>query len=92
MDCLGRQDLPKIPAEFIEPYIVQYISLEIENIATGHRTPQKALENLKALDLFIDRFCGIHSVYAMNNFIDMFREMSDETIIEIAKASLNKVV
>ena len=91
MDCLGRADLPKIPSEYIEPYMIQYISYELENIASGYRKPSEALANLKAMDLFINRFCSIHAQYAMMNFISMFERLDDQTIIDLAKQSLKDI-
>jgi hypothetical protein len=84
-DFMGRVKLPDIPSEFIEPYLAQFMSYEIECVATGYRKPQEARNNLKAIDLFISRFGGLHSKYAVMNEYNKMISLSDEDMINICK-------
>jgi hypothetical protein len=84
---LKQRGLTEIPSEFIEPYLVAMLSMELECIAfkpTQERL-DKAKANLKGVEEFVSRFCGIHARYATMNTYKSFYDMSLEQAIEIVK-------
>jgi hypothetical protein len=78
-------ELEEIPSEFIEPYIVTYISMVIESVGFGFDTPAEARERLKGVERFVSIFAGIHARIATQNQVYDFCKMSDEEMIKICK-------
>jgi hypothetical protein len=78
-------ELDEIPSEFIEPYLVTYMSMVIESVGFGFDTPAEARERLKGIERFISIFGGIHARLATQNRVYDFCNMSDEKMIEICK-------
>ena len=74
-----------IPSEFIEPFLVSYISYQLESTAFGFRTHKQVVADLEGLQKFVSLFCGIHSRYAMNNEVYKIKEMHPNTWKAIAK-------
>lgn len=91
-DPLGRAELPDIPSEFIEPYLARFMSYEIEAVANGYRKPEEARNNLRAMDLFASRFCGLHSKYAASNTFHKLINLSDEDMVSICRETFNDVL
>lgn len=80
---LFSENLPEIPSEFIEPYLVRFMTMEIEGVALGFTKPEQVRQNLKAIERFVHRFCGIHAQYATMNEFHKLSKLSDEKMIEI---------
>lgn len=78
-------DLPKIPSEFIEPYLKEFLIFQIESVATGLIPPSKAREYLSGVDYFAGAFCGTHARFATSNQYTKFCNLSDVKMIEICQ-------
>jgi len=87
--CLKDRGLSEIPSEFIEPYLVAMLSVEIESI--GFRPTQERLDeakaNLKGVERFVCRFGGIHSRIAVSNVYDRFYSITLDEVLDIIKSS-----
>lgn len=83
------EDLPKIPSEFIEPYLLRFLVLQIESVGAGIMTPQEARDYLKGVEYFSDAFCDLHARYATSNRYGQFIKMSDEEMISICKKTIS---
>lgn len=83
MDC----KLPEISSDYIEPYLVRNFSLTIEGVACGYTTPDEARSYLKAIEIFVSRFCGLHARMAAMNETYKFCDLNDEVMIEICKSA-----
>lgn len=79
------REMDEIPSEFIEPYLVTYISMVIEGVGLGFTKPEEARANLKGVMRFISIFGGLHSRIAVSNKYMDFCDLSDEKMIEICK-------
>lgn len=77
--------LPKIPSELIEPYLIKFLMIQIESVALGLISPEKAKEYLKGVEYFASAFGDIHSSLATSNIYGKFIRLSDKQIKEIAK-------
>lgn len=86
---LYMDNLPEIPSEFIEPYFIRFISMEIEGIALGYTKPSEAKKKLKVIEDFAMRFCGIHAQYATMNEIRKFKSIPNKKLIQICKEAVN---
>jgi hypothetical protein len=76
--CLKDRGLTQIPSELIEPYLQAMLSVELECIAftPTEKRLQEAKQNLKGVESFVSRFCGIHARYATNNVYASFYTMT----------------
>ena len=86
-------ELPKIPSEFIEPYLRKMLSMELEALQfcpTQERLDE-AKKNLKGVELFISRFGGIHSRYAVMNIYNSFYALTLKDAILINKLVLDEI-
>ena len=76
-DALRSRGLREIPSEFIEPYLQAMLSVELENLA--HNPTQENLDeskaNLRGVELFVSRYCGLHSRLATDNIYYGFFNM-----------------
>lgn len=84
--------LEKIPSEFIEPYLIKMLSIELECIEfrpTEERL-EEAKQNLKGVERFINRFGGIHSSLAISNVYRPFYELTLEQALDICKRSFKE--
>jgi hypothetical protein len=72
--------LPEIPSEYIEPYLVKFMSYLIESIAMGFKTPQQAKDEFKGIEHFVSQFCGIHARLACGNEYYSFIGFKDEDL------------
>lgn len=77
--------LPKIPSEYLEPYLQRFISQEIEAVAYGFRSPAEMKNNIKVLQTFTSRFGGIHSTLAMANEVERIERLEDWQLWTICK-------
>lgn len=80
---LSKMD--EIPSEFIEPYLLTFLKSKIETVGLGFETPSQAREELKAVEHFVDLFCGVHARIATKNKYKEFYNLSDKDMIEICK-------
>ena len=85
-------ELPKIPSEYIEPYLQKFLVFQIESVGTGLITPAQAREYLKGVDYFAGAFCGLHASLATSNEYKKFMNMSDEKMIEICQETIRNSV
>jgi len=86
------KELPKIPSEFIEPYLQRMLSIELECLEynpTEERL-EKAKQNLKGVESFVSRFCGIHANIATGNVYYSFYELTLEQVKDIISEA-NKI-
>lgn len=79
------EKLPEIPSELIEPYLKNFLSLQIEGIGCGLTKPQDARNDLKGVQYFVSAYCGIHARFATSNEYDRFCNLSDEDMVAICK-------
>jgi len=86
---LYADNFQEIPSEFIEPYLQRFLMSGLEGIAYGITDPQTFKDQLHSLESFVDMFCGIHSRYAMTNERRRIRRLSNDELIQIAKATFN---
>lgn len=86
-ESLRSRGLKEIPSEFIEPYLTAMLSVELECIAfqpTQERLDE-AKANLRGVERFVGRFCGIHSRYAVSNVYETFYRMTLDQAKNIIK-------
>lgn len=86
-NSLKERDLPEIPSEFIEPYLQAMLSVELECIEfqPTEKRLEEAKQNLKGVERFVSRFCGIHARLATGNVYDFFYRMTLDDCKEIFK-------
>ena len=79
--------LPEIQSEFIEPYLQQMVVMELLALENNFTEKQleKSKENLKGLEVFVSRFCGIHSKIATGNIFYKFYSLDLEKAKKIWK-------
>lgn len=84
---LKERDLPEIPSEFIEPYLTAMLSVELECIEFSFTEDRlnEAKQNLKGVERFVSRFCGIHSKIATGNVYRNFYDLTLEDCFNIFK-------
>lgn len=87
---LFEKDLPKIPSEFIEPYLIRFMSMEIEGVALGFTKPEQVRQNLKGVERFVSRFCGLHATLSVSNEFEKLSKLSDEKMIETCKQAFEE--
>lgn len=78
-------ELNEIPSEFLEPYLVKFMSYIIEAVGTNWKTPAEARAELKGIESFVSLFGGVHSRYAMMHQYFNFVNLKDEDMIKICK-------
>jgi len=86
-DALRSRGLNEIPSDFIEPYLAAMLSVELECIAftpTQERLDE-AKANLRGVERFVSRFCGVHSSLAVSNVYDSFYNMTLDQAKNIIK-------
>jgi len=86
-ETLRSRGLKEIPSEFIEPYLTAMLSVELECIEfkpTQERLDE-AKANLRGVERFVSRFCGVHSRYAVSNVYDTFYRMTLDQAKDIIK-------
>lgn len=82
LEQMDVEELPEIPSEFIEPYLVRMLSTQFELLAF-QCTEEKLIEtkqNLKGVERFVSYFGGIHSRLAVSNVYSGFYNMSLEDV------------
>ena len=87
--ALITRGLQEIPSEMIEPYLVAMLSIELEGIEfrpTEERL-EEAKQNLRGVERFVTRFCGIHSRIAVGNVYSDFYELTLEEAKKIIKSA-----
>ena len=77
--------LPEIPSEFIEPYIVKFVSYLILSIATETITPAEARSDYAGLEHFISLYGGIHVRFATSNDFARFTKLPDDEMYKLCK-------
>ena len=83
-------NLADIPSEYIEPYVVKFISSHLESIALGCMSPKQMKADLRGVEHFISMFGGIHSRLATsNNYYDMLR-LNDDDLLDICRESYGR--
>lgn len=80
-------NLPKIPSEYIEPYLKAFLMCQIEGVALGLHTPEEVRNNLNGVEYFVSNYGGLHSTFATSNMYGNLIKLSDEKMIEICKAT-----
>lgn len=83
--CLRERGLTQIPSELIEPYLKAMLSVELECLAYTPTEEQlvESKQNLKGVERFVQRFCGIHARYATMNIYENFYKMTLEQANQI---------
>lgn len=84
-----ERGLIEIPTQFIEPYLVAMLSMELEGIEF-HPTEERleeAKNNLKGVERFINRFGELKVRLAITNVYENFYRMTLDEAKEIIKAS-----
>ncbi len=88
-NCNGYdQNLKRIPSEFIEPYLQDFLMLELQSIAYGFDSDEQIDEsknNLKGVESFVGPYCGIHSQYATMNEYRKFYDLPNDDLRKLAK-------
>lgn len=79
------KELPKIPSEYIEPYLAKFIGHLIESIAFGFKTPAEAKTALEGVEEFVSLCGGLHSEMAMMNELGRFKSISDDELLHMCK-------
>jgi len=77
--------LDEIPSEYLEPYLIAFLTAVIEGVGCGWTTPSQARADLMGLERFVSLFGGLHSRLATSNKYRDFCNMSDEDMIKICK-------
>lgn len=88
IQILTMDKLAKIPSEFIEPYLIRFLSIQIESVAFGLISPDEARKNLAGVEYFVTCFCGVHANIATGYKYGRFCRLTDEHMIEICKYAL----
>lgn len=78
-------NLPEIPSEFIEPYALRFMMMQLESLAHGLITPKEVREYLKGAEYFITSFSGVHARIATSNEYYKLMNTEDNAMLEIAK-------
>lgn len=78
-------ELPEIPSEFIEPYLQQMISMELMALENNFTEEQlkKSKDNLRGVEVFVSRFCGLHAKIAVGNIFYHFYNLDLEQVKNI---------
>ena len=96
-----REELPKIPSEFIEPYLAQFMGNMVEFMSNARTTEEKEKLGgvgwtaeevkhwVKGVELFVSWYCGIHAKYAMMNAQRDFDRIPNDKLQEICKSVVN---
>jgi hypothetical protein len=98
---MTKYGLPEIPSEFIEPYLVKFMSNLIQYVAYA-RTPEENAKGygwtvaevkqwLKGVEVFVSEFCGIHSGYAIMHEVQRWQKMTDEQLKEMCDVVIKEV-
>ena len=82
--------LPEIPSEYIEPYLVKFMSYLIESIAMGFKTPQQAKDEFRGIEHFVSQFCGIHARLACGNEYYDFIKIPNDKLKDVCTEVFNK--
>ncbi len=82
--------MQKIPSEFIEPYLKQFLLNKLESLHYGLITIERFKSDLMGVDSFIGFCGGVHSVIATSNLYSGLCRQSDDRIIEIANKTFGK--
>ena len=82
--------LKEIPSEFIEPYLVNFLSEHIFAIGHELETPEQARISLKEVDRFVSQYCGIHARIGTSNKYREFINLDNKEMIDICKEAVNK--
>ena len=86
----SSETLPKIPSEFIEPYLKDFLMAKLESLYYGQITVDKFKSDLMGVDSFISMFGGLHSTIATSNLYYGLCRNTDERIIELADKTFKK--
>jgi len=79
------EDLPKIPSIFIEPYLQRMISMELMALENNFTEEQlkKSKDNLRGVEVFVSRFCGLHANIAVGKIFYYFYNLDLEQVKNI---------
>ncbi len=93
-----NKELPKIPSEYIEPYLAKFMENIIEFAADACSEEEKKLRNgigwtipeikqwIKGVELFVSFNCGLHAKFAMTNeFYNRWENIPDDEIKSICR-------
>ena len=80
-----KTDLPEIPSEFIEPYIIKFFGSILESVALGYLSPTEARQQLIGVEWFVDINCGVHARIATSNIFEKLKRLSDDDMLKISQ-------
>lgn len=97
------KNLPEIPSDFIEPYLVKFMGNIIEFASNACTEEEKQKRNgsgwtiaeiknwVKGVEMFVSWTCGIHARYAMQNeFYLRWNTLPDDEIKSICKQVMDE--
>jgi len=95
-ETLKRNNLPEIPSEFIEPYLVAFMGTILQFIASARTEEEQEKNNygwtvdevktwVKGVEMFVSWTCGIHSRLAMSNQCDRFTRIDNDELKKMCK-------
>ncbi len=84
---MNKDKLPEIPSEFIEPYLKAMLCQELEHLSYYPTQKQldEAIQNLKGVERFVSRYCGLHAKMATSNVYYNFYKLTLDQVKEIVK-------
>ncbi len=84
--------LTEIPSEYLEPYLKDFLSVQIEGVGCGLTTCEDARSYLRGVEYFVSVYCGIHAHIATSNVYDKFIHLSNDEMIKICREVVNSTV
>ncbi len=90
-DCKDIFGLDEIRSEYIEPYLIKYLTHKIENVGREIDTPAEAKADIQGVKSFVDKFCGIHARMVTDRRYLQFIILDDDKLIEICKNAVDKL-
>ena len=82
---LDSKKLTEISSDFIEPYLKDFLSLQIDGVGMGITSPSDARNHLAGVEYFVSVYCGIHSRLATSNMYSKFISLSDADLVDICR-------
>ena len=78
----SQRELPKIPSEFIEKYLQQWLMVQLEYFYMKVYPYEEIMANLKAVESFNSHFGGLHSTIATTNVYYPMYQLDEEKLRE----------
>jgi hypothetical protein len=72
----------EIPSEYIEPYLKNFMMVQLEYFNYCNQSHEETLANLKGVERFISHYGGLHSRMAVSNIYYTVYNQTEEKLRE----------